>query len=355
MNWKKGLCLLLAAVFVCTLAACTKNEVKRKEGAETEEGPFVWTRTGYFTDEDGDLVSVNWNEDGDEPGWYVGIMLGDTIAGCVLPLEENALHGNVNGWDEDADPMLVTVTEYGADGIKLVVDGGKTYRLTPYELPKATIFVSVNTEGWGSIDYAEGGEAPAREDYAYQSAQINLAEPTEYTLIAWPDEGWAFEKWTKDGEDYSAEPVVTVLLDESADFVAVFVEDEGAADETEDGQNIVMNFIGPYVCDRARATVECEGAQDARVVIEWADSVSSLTRWILVGTLDEETLTVQYTDGIKSVVVFESDGSVSSEAVEYADGTGTITFTENGTFLWHEDQSDRTEDLVFEGSFEPEE
>ena len=56
----------------------------------------------------------------------------------------------------------------------------------------------------------------------YQSAQINLAEAETYTFAAAPEEGSAFVKWTKNGADFSTDPVITVLLDESADFIAVF-------------------------------------------------------------------------------------------------------------------------------------
>ena len=61
-------------------------------------------------------------------------------------------------------------------------------------------------------------------DEPYQSAQVNLEEPETYTFAAAPEEGNVFVKWTKNGEDYSTEPVITVLLEESADFVAVFEE-----------------------------------------------------------------------------------------------------------------------------------
>lgn len=38
-------------------------------------------------------------------------------------------------------------------------------------------------------------------------------------------------KWTRNGEDYSLEPQITLLLDESADYVAVFEPDGLEFDE----------------------------------------------------------------------------------------------------------------------------
>ena len=195
------------------------------------EAPAEWTRTGYFADENENLISITLMEDEENPGWYVGCMLGDVMAGDILPQEGNTLHGKLVGMEEDAEPFMVTVTEEGEDGVMLEIEGGETYHLLPYEMPEATIFVSVNVDGWGNIDYAEGEEAPEFDaEYPFQSAQINLAEPAVYTLAAWPDEGWHFVKWTKNGEDFSEDAEITVNLDESADFIAVFEEDGAGID-----------------------------------------------------------------------------------------------------------------------------
>ncbi len=365
---KKLICLLLAVCLIFALAACGKTEQENEptdiETPEVTEAPSAaeeapaptqedadWTRQGYFQDENEYMLSVTRMDDVDEPGWYVGCLLGEDwiedAYGGTLPQEGNALHGTLPSSGEK-ESLTVTVTEEGEDGLLLVVDGGGTYHFTPMEMEEATIFVTVNVDGWGNIDSAEGEETPEIDpEYPFQSAQINLAEPTTYTLIAWPQAGNLFVKWTKNGEDYSTEPQITVLLDESADYVAVFEEDPG-------WQNPVMNFIGPYVCDRARAQVECFGNEDALITIDWANSAWELARWTIVGRLDPDTLTVAYSGCTKQIIVFDEDGEIESEETEYEDGTGTITFSEGGLFTWHEDQADREEDLVFEWSFEPE-
>ncbi|MBQ6502628.1 MAG: M15 family metallopeptidase [Flexilinea sp.] len=183
-----------------------------------------WTRSGYYLDENNNFLSVTWMDDVVEPGWYVGVMIGDVMTGWTIPQEGNTLHGNLNAWDdENTEPYIVTVSEEGEDGLMLAVEGGETFHFKPYDIPEATIFVSVNTEGRGNIDYGEGEEAPVIDpEYPFQSAQINLAEPADYTFVAWTDEENRFVKWTKNGEDFSTEAQITVLLDESADFVAVF-------------------------------------------------------------------------------------------------------------------------------------
>lgn len=331
---KKLICLVLALTMLAALAAC---------GAKQETAD--WTRAGYFADENGNLLTITWMEDVDEPGWYVGLMWAEAAVedsyGGTLEQKGADLQGTLATLGEK-DDLTVTVSEEGKDGVVLKVDGGDTYHFKKQEMEEASIIVHANTEGSGNIAYTEGEATPEIDpDAHFQSHQINLAEAKKHTFLAYPDAGSRFVKWTRNGEDFSTEAQITVLLDESADFVAVFEEDP-------DWQNPVMNFVGEYQCDRANATVECLSADEAIIVIEWGSSATELTRWTLSGPLDTEKLTIRYSGCSKDNVVYDDSGEVKSEEQEYGDGTGTITFHEDGTFTWHEDQSDSGKDLVFE-------
>ena len=331
---KKIISFLLAISMLFALAAC---------GAAKPAEPEIkdWSRAGYFTDENDNMLSVTWMEDVDEPGWYVGVMIGELMAGGTLPQEGNTLRGDLSTWEDGAELVTVTVSEEGEDGLLLKIEGGESYHFKPYDMPEATIVVNVSTEGMGNIDWAEGDKAPQIDpEYPYQSAYIGLAEPKEHTFVAWPQAGSVFVKWTKNGEDFSTEPQITVLLDESADYVAVFEEDP-------DWQNPVMNFVGNYQCDRAHALVECFGYDEAWITIEWGGSAWEFARWIIVGRLDPDTLTIAYEGCNKSVVTVSDSGEESAEDV-YVDGTGTVTFHDDGTFTWHEDQSEYGVDMLFE-------
>ena len=123
---------------------------------------------------------------------------------------------------------------------------------------------------------------------------------------------------------------------------------ESAVTEDQDWQNPVMNFIGEYQCDRAHATIECMGKDEAIITIEWAGSVSDYAHWDIYGHMDTETMTIAYDGCTKSHIVYNKDGEIESEEQEYDDGTGTITFNDDGTFTWHEDQSETGTDMVFE-------
>ena len=352
---KKTVCVLLAACVLLALAACGgKNPGTPASASDLPDAPVVvtpeaapadWTREGYFGDEDGHMLSITWMDDVDEPGWYVGCLLGEDWIedawGGILPQEGASLRGELPSSGEK-DPIRVTVSEEG-DGILLEVEGGDAHHLTPMDMPDAAILVSINTDGWGNIEYAPGAEAPEIDkEYPFQSAQINLAEPETYTFVAWPDAGSRFVKWTKDGEDFSTDATVTLTLSASADYVAVFEEDP-------EWQNPVMNFIGDYVCDRARAHVECFAFDEAWITIDWSSSYNELARWDIVGRFDEETMKVEYTGCTKSIIVYDADGEIESQEPEYENGTGTITFSyDDLSFVWHEDQSESGEDMVFE-------
>ena len=357
MKMKKMICFLLSILLIFALAGCGGKKTDEKTDAKiasteaatgnTGEGESEgWTRDGYYSDESDNMVSITWMDDIDDPGWYVGCMLGEDFEedswGGTLKAQGNTLQGTLLP-SGSQDELTVTVSEEGEDGILLAVDGGQTYHFTPMEgMEDASIIVTINTEGQGNFDYAEGEEAPEIDtEYPFQSAQINLAEPTTHTFVAWPQAGNVFVKWTRNGEDFSKDAMITVLLDESADYVAVFEEDP-------DWQNPVMNFVGQYQCDRAHAQVECFGNDEAWITITWAGSASELARWDIAGRLDPETMTIEYTGCTKSHVVYNEEGDVESDEPEYEDGTGTIVFNENGTFTWHEDQSETGNDMVFE-------
>ena len=108
-----------------------------------------------------------------------------------------------------------------------------------------------------------------------------------------------------------------------------------------------MNWIGRYVSVRASALVECEGTDSARITITWSGSAWEQAEWEIVGKLDLEARTIQYSGATKKIVVSDENGP-KSEDVEYTDGTGTIVFGEGLTFTWHEDQADREKDVTFE-------
>ena len=347
---KRRISVLLVVCMISALTACgIKKPADSAEdvpvpSSETEKAS-EWAREGYFEDENNNMLSVTMMNDVDEPGLYVGCMLGEDPVedswGGTLPQEGNTLHGVLSSSGSKGD-LTVTISEEGTDGLLLQVEGGETYHFTPKDMPNASVIATVNTEGRGMVSYAPGETAPEQDPgRSYQSVQVSLAKPETYAFAAAPEAGNVFVKWTKDGQDFSTDPVIVVLLDNSTEFVAVFAEDPAT-------QNPVMNFVGEYQSDRAHAKVESAGDEDAKITIEWGGSSDELARWDIAGKLDRESLTLNYSDCTKTVITYDEDGEVESEEAEYTDGSGTITFNGDGTFTWHNDKSEDDEDMKFE-------
>ena len=234
---KKITCLLLSGLLILSFAGCSTKPEKKVSSASaaseaasaaesTSEAAGAWSRDGIFMDEEGHMVTVTWLDYLDEPSWYAGVLLGDNW-------EEDSWTGNVEqkgnslygvlASNADKDDMTVTITEEGETGLVLAIEGGETYHVSSDNVPKATINVMVNVEGLGYIEYAEGDTTPELDpEFKASSAVINLAEPEVYTLLAYPAEDTSFVKWTKNGEDFSTEAQITLTLDESAEYIAVF-------------------------------------------------------------------------------------------------------------------------------------
>lgn len=124
---------------------------------------------------------------------------------------------------------------------------------------------------------------------------------------------------------------------------------ETAVEAEESGQNPVMNFVGHYGSYRANMFVECEGEDEAKITVSWAGSAAELGQWEMSGALDTDTLTVAYDDCKKTDLVFNEDGEVEQETVEYENGTGRIIFHDDGelTLTWEDDQEHIADGSVF--------
>ena len=204
---------LLALALFLTLAFCALSQAE-----ESKE----WTLEGTFVDEEENYLVITASFEEDVEGWYVGLMLGDGMYyGATIPQEGDSLHGNL---DSEGGEYIVTVSEEGEDGILLTLESGEEYHFAPYEIPSASIIVTVNTDGLGGFAYAEGEEIPEYvEDSHSQSIYLGLEEPTTYSFVAEAEEGYRFVKWKMNGKTISAEPELTMEFTESADLVAVFM------------------------------------------------------------------------------------------------------------------------------------
>ena len=124
----------------------------------------------------------------------------------------------------------------------------------------------------------------------------------------------------------------------------------GSEIEPDDGQNPLMNFIGVYGHDRASVMVEPDGKDGAKITVTWPSSAAENAEWVMSGAFDAETLTVAYTDCVKTVYVWNAQGEIESETVAYENGEGTVTFSEEDglTLTWDDAQEHIADGTVFE-------
>ena len=131
--------------------------------------------------------------------------------------------------------------------------------------------------------------------------------------------------------------------------------EEAEGSQEEDGQNPVMNFVGPYSSDRASMLVEAEGMTDAKITVSWASSASESSEWTMSGAFDADALTVSYDNCVRTDYVYNESGEVDSETVVYDNGTGTILFAEDGAITWIDDQDHVADGMTFTFNSVPQE
>ncbi len=212
---KKVLSIVLCMIMVFAMAAC---------GKESGE----WTRSGYFSDEAGHMLSITYMEDVTDPGWYVGLMMGEDAMedsfGGMAEVKKDSLQGTLTSLATGGE-VTVTVKEEGEDGVLVQMKGGEEYHLVPYKMPEARFKVTLNTEGMGGVAYAQGTETPAySKDEPYQWASIAIFDDdVTYTITAYEyDDDYHFVKWLKDGADFTTDIQFTVDIDADIQFTAVF-------------------------------------------------------------------------------------------------------------------------------------
>lgn len=116
-----------------------------------------------------------------------------------------------------------------------------------------------------------------------------------------------------------------------------------------DSQNPIMNFVGPYVCDRAIVIIGAEGKDVSTAYVTWGGSATSGALWQMSGTFDSEKLQFEYNDCVKTEYEYDENGEPVSEKEIYNDGHGIITFKDGKelTLTWQDDKENVADGMVF--------
>ena len=142
--------------------------------------------------------------------------------------------------------------------------------------------------------------------------------------------------------------ICTGMMVFSPAVTTVFAAEEAAAVQ-EDGQNPVMNYVGKYGAGRANILVEADGTEGAKVSISWSSSAFEHSEWTMSGSFDEETHSISYDNCVMKTITYEDESDQGTEVINYENGTGTITFHEDGdlTLTWDDNQDHIADDTEF--------
>ena len=105
--------------------------------------------------------------------------------------------------------------------------------------PVDPVTIMVNTKGLGgNIAISDDGTEPQLDsEYPAQSAFVNVEKGTVVKILAEPEEGYHFFKWTVNGAEYSTEPLITVTAEEDIEFIAEFLP------EGKDGKHVDLDTV----------------------------------------------------------------------------------------------------------------
>lgn len=108
-------------------------------------------------------------------------------------------------------------------------------------------------------------------------------------------------------------------------------------EDTAEPQRTLKDFAGSYTADRCTITVEATSDTEGTISVHWAGSVSEAYEWTMSGSFDCDTMRLSYSNGVKKCVVFNEDGTISEETVEYENGFGRLQFFGDGTLRWEDE------------------
>ena len=127
--------------------------------------------------------------------------------------------------------VLVMILTLGACGKKAAESAGSE--------AEDLVTIMVNIKGVdGNVAISDDGTDPVLDpEFPAQSAYMNVEKGTVVKILAEPEEGYHFFKWTVDGKGYSTEPLITVTAEEDTEFIAEFLP------EGKDGKPVDLDAV----------------------------------------------------------------------------------------------------------------
>ena len=294
MNTKKIICLVLSLVLCTSLfAACGKTETPAQDG----QNPVMNIVGTYMNDR------------------------------CTATIEADGTDG-------------AKVSAYWGDTAK---DGFQWELTGTYDA--ATKRINYTDAKKSSVTYTDVDQFDVNEvlfENGTGYIQIN-----EDGTLTWNDDQDA---------DMAFEPLEFVPLVDEEDTQASEADTQASEADTTDGTDAAGEEVSHEFADytgiysSGRCSIEIGGDKDnATISVTWGSSAAEASVWTMKGSFDPDTLRITYTDAVKANRVYDKNGEVASETVEYEDGYGRIQFYGDGTLAWLDEvEADQLEGMTFE-------
>ena len=144
-----------------------------------------------------------------------------------------------------------------------------------------------------------------------------------------------------------------------ADTVEAEAVSEGAEEEDKIPQEITDLLVGVWM-DRTsqRATMEIVRGEyvdekDFCIKISWAGSYADAMVWEMNAEYDPASGELAYTNGRKAQVVYNDDGEVANETVEWEESEGAFTISDH-ELHWKDSKEEDAGNFVFERAYSDE-
>ncbi len=349
---KRLICVFIAAVFVLSFAACGKEDGIDYLVLVNKENklPDDWEaklETVHVTNSLGDDVEV------EKKAYDAYLKLKEALEAEDVRVDLDSARRSVAEqqriWDDFTEKYgevytkrTVAVPGYSehhtglALDLYLNIDGEDVYyNEDMVEYPEIWAKIHEKLAEFGFIlRYLEGKEAIT--GYGYEPWHIRYVDSPE-TAKEITDKGVTLEEYLDRLPVGNVAPPADT--EEPADTTAP--ADTGSPFVT------LNDFAGKYVSGDSEASVASDGADAARITIEWSDTHISDKRWEIEGVFDPDTLTVEYDKCAVSEITYNADGSEDVEEIFSGSCSGSVVF--NGadrSFTWNDERMDE-KNIIF--------
>jgi hypothetical protein len=222
------------------------------------------------------------------------------------------------------------------------------------------------------VDFTARAEYGADPDEDISGEYVTFDSEEDVTLANWGEgnmpatvyrcieDGWTIDVCTwydyeigiayaliaeaEDLDGFDIQAVAEQMYDPSSEPYTGEDEEEAEAAGV-NGQNPMINFVGQYYAGRGNLSVSMDTDDTALIQVWWGSSASEHSEWVMHGTYNESTNSIDYTDCEKHEYTLDENGEVVSDVVAYTDGTGSVILNDDGSITWIDDQEHIADDL----------